>query len=158
MNIISTFNDIKLSAYDYIIGMTISDLPRRACRRIGWIGIEEYFFECLQNCDGIGEDPIRQQKRVQEIDVEESEIGQTFEQPLRCCVSDLRNLKCRFVVVVVVVVVIVVDFVDFVDVVVVVVIVVDDVVVVNNVVVVVIVVDDVVVVNNVFVDFNNNIT
>lgn len=49
-------------------------------------------FERLENVLGRGEHAIGEQERVQEVDAQESQIGQTFKEPLLACVSYLGQL------------------------------------------------------------------
>lgn len=50
------------------------------------------FLEGVEDSDAIGKNAISQQERVEEIDGQESEIGQAFQQPLGGGVAYLRHL------------------------------------------------------------------
>ena len=62
----------------------------------------EDLLERLEDGDAVGEHPVRQEERVQEVDVEEAQVGQAlqlrtwFLQVLDCC----RALILKFVVLV----------------------------------------------------------
>lgn len=59
---------------------------------IGWICFVEHFLQGFQHCDTIGEHSIRQQKRVEKVDTEESQVCQTLKQAFRCSRTNLRHL------------------------------------------------------------------
>jgi len=60
--------------------------------RIRRLGFVENFLEGFQHGDTVGEHPVCQQKRVEEVDAEESEVGQSLQQTFRRCGTDLRYL------------------------------------------------------------------
>ena len=49
--------------------------------------------EGVEDGDAIGEDAVRQQECVEEIDGEEAQVGQAFQQSLRSGVAYLRHLR-----------------------------------------------------------------
>ena len=51
------------------------------------------FLESVENGDTVGENAIRQQKSVEKIDGEETQVRKTFQQPFRCSVAYLRHLR-----------------------------------------------------------------
>ena len=55
----------------------------------------EDLLERLEDGDAVGEHPVRQQERVQEVDVEEAQVGQALQQPLRGRVPDLGDLQAN---------------------------------------------------------------
>ena len=57
------------------------------------LGRVEDLLEGLEDCDAVGEHPVGEEERVQEVDVEEAEVGQALQQALRGGVADLRNLR-----------------------------------------------------------------
>ncbi len=69
--------------------------PCGAGGRSRWLWIEEHFLKCLQHRESISENSVRQQERVEEVDVEESEVSKSLEQTFRSRVSDLGNLEWR---------------------------------------------------------------
>lgn len=62
-------------------------------RRFGVRRSVKDLLEGIKDGDTIGEDAIRQQERVEEINGEEAQISQTFQQPLRSGVANLRDLR-----------------------------------------------------------------
>ncbi len=73
----------------------LSFLPCRACWRIRRLRVEENFLESLEDCDGVGEDPVGEEEGVEEVDVQEAKVSQTLKETLRRRVPDLRNLKIK---------------------------------------------------------------
>lgn len=61
-------------------------------RRVRRLGLVENFLESLQHRDAVGEHPVRQQKRVEKVDAEEPQVGQTLQQTFRRGGTDLRYL------------------------------------------------------------------
>ena len=52
----------------------------------------EDLLEGLEDGGAVGEHPVGEEERVQEVDIEEAEVGEALQQPLRGGVPDLRNL------------------------------------------------------------------
>lgn len=61
-------------------------------RRVRRLSLVEHFLESLKHRDTVGEDPERQQKRVEKVDAEKPQIGQTLQQTFRRGGTNLRYL------------------------------------------------------------------
>lgn len=59
--------------------------------RVWRFGLVENLLECFQYRDAVGKHSVRQQKRVKEINTEESEVGQSLQQTFRRRGPDLRH-------------------------------------------------------------------
>lgn len=57
------------------------------------IGVVVDLLQRLQHRYPVGEDTIRQEERVEEVDGEEAEICETLQQTLRCGVPDVWHLQ-----------------------------------------------------------------
>ena len=56
------------------------------------VGVAVHTLQRGQDAVPVGEDAVRQQERVEEVDAQEAEVGQALQEPVQAGVADLRHL------------------------------------------------------------------